>query len=56
MNDESLFNLENGFADYPHPFVDGPAVSGLYEIAQNANCLRQLVHEEIMIRAQSLYR
>ena len=54
MNCESVLNLEDGFADCPHPFVDGPGIQIVYEIAQYADCPRQLVHEEIMIPAQSL--
>lgn len=56
MRNESLFNLENGVADCARPFIDGRPIGGLYEIAQDANCLRQLVHEEIMVRTQSLNR
>jgi len=54
MNCEAVLNLEDGFADYPHPFVDSPGIQIVYEIAQYADCPRQLVHEEIMIPAQSL--
>src|SRR5512132_3374747 len=54
MNYESVLNLEDGLADYPHPFVDSPEILVVHQFAQYADCPRQLVHEEIMIPAQSL--
>lgn len=56
MNNETLFDFENGVANCSHRFVHGPAVRGLSKIAQDTYGLGQLVHEEIVIRAQSLYR
>lgn len=54
MTEKSLFDLKNGVADCPYPIVSSVPVCCLQEIAQDAYCLCQLVHKEIVISPQSL--
>jgi hypothetical protein len=54
MKDESFFDLENRAVDCPYPVVSSVPVCCLQEVAQDSYGPRQLMHEEIMVRAQSL--
>jgi hypothetical protein len=56
MAEESLFDFKNRVADCPYLIVSGVPVCGFQEIAQDSHGLGQLVHKEIMIRAQALNR
>jgi len=54
MKDEFLFDLKNGGAHCPYPVLYSARVRGRQKTAQDADCLRQLVHKELVIRPQSL--